>query len=100
MLGLGVMILSLAIVKGFKHEIREKIRGFAGDISVYKYDLNNSYENSPVKTDSAFIQRIKSQHYITSVTPFATKPGIIKANNEIEGVVLKGIDKKYDWSFF
>jgi lipoprotein-releasing system permease protein len=100
MLGLGVMILSLAIVKGFKQEIREKVRGFAGDISVYKYDLNNSYENSPIETDSAFIHRMKAQPYITDVMPFATKPGIIKANNEIEGVVLKGVDKNYNWSFF
>jgi lipoprotein-releasing system permease protein len=100
MLGLGVMILSLAIVKGFKQEIREKVRGFAGDISVYKYDLNNSYENSPIEIDSAFILRMKYKKFITDVMPFATKPGIIKANNEIEGVVFKGVDKHYNWSFF
>ena len=100
MLGLGVMILSLAIVKGFKQEIREKVRGFSGDISVYKYDLNNSYENSAIETDSAFIRRMKTWPYITDVMAFATKPGIIKANNEIEGVVLKGVDKNYNWSFF
>jgi len=41
-LGLGVMILSLAIVRGFKDEIREKVRGFSGDMQVIKYDLNNS----------------------------------------------------------
>ncbi|MBU2046756.1 MAG: ABC transporter permease, partial [Bacteroidetes bacterium] len=46
MLGLGVMILSLAIVKGFKSEIREKVRGFNGDVQFIKYDLNSSYENS------------------------------------------------------
>jgi lipoprotein-releasing system permease protein len=38
MLGLGVMIMTLAIVRGFKGEIREKIRGFAGDIQVIKND--------------------------------------------------------------
>jgi len=100
MLGLGVMILAIAIVKGFKQEIREKVRGFSGDISVVKYDLNNSYENSPVKIDSDFIARIKRSGYITNVMPFATKPGIIRANNEIEGVVLKGVDRHYDWSLF
>jgi lipoprotein-releasing system permease protein len=100
MLGLGVMILSVAIVKGFKQEIREKVRGFSGDITIFKYDLNNSFENSPVQVDSQFIQRIKSSPYITNMMPFATKPGIIKAHNEIEGVVLKGVDKNYDWSFF
>lgn len=100
MLGLGVMILSLAIVKGFKQEIKEKVRGFAGDIVVFKYDLNNSYENSAIERDKGFEARVKQKKYITGIMPFATKPGIIKANDEIEGVVLKGVDKSYDWSFF
>lgn len=100
MLGLGVMILSLAIVKGFKHEIRDKVRGFGGDIRVVKFDLNNSYESSVVETDHAFEKRALKSPYITHIMPVATKPGIIKANNEIEGVVLKGVDKTYDWSYF
>lgn len=100
MLGLGVMILSVAIVKGFKQEIKEKVRGFAGDIVAFKYDLNNSYENSPVEIDTEFETRVKAKSFISDIMPFATKPGIIKANNEIEGVVMKGVDKTYDWSFF
>lgn len=100
MLGLGVMILSLAIVKGFKHEIRNKVRGFGGDVRAVKFDLNNSYESSSVLIDSSFIKRALKSPYITHVMPVATKPGIIKANNEIEGVVLKGVDKSYDWGYF
>ena len=100
MLGLGVMILSLAIAKGFKQEIREKIRGFSGDIQVVKLDLNNSYENSPFPADSKFEKKALSNPLITKVMPFATKPGIIKANAEIEGVVLKGVDKNYDSLYF
>ena len=100
MLGLGVMILSLAVVRGFKQEIREKMRGFAGDIQVVKYDLNESYENSPFDEDTKLEKQALSKQLITHVMPFATKPGIIRAKDEIEGVVLKGVEKKYDWSFF
>jgi lipoprotein-releasing system permease protein len=100
MLGLGIMILSLAVVRGFKQEIREKMRGFAGDIQIVKFDLNNSYENSPFLADPQFVTKALSKKLVTNVMPFATKPGIIKANNEIEGVVLKGVDKNYNWSFF
>jgi lipoprotein-releasing system permease protein len=100
MLGLGVMILSLAIVKGFKHEIRNKVRGFAGDIRVVKFDLNNSYQSSSFVADSEFVKRALKSPFITHVMPVATKPGIVKANNEIEGVVLKGVDKSYDWNYF
>jgi len=100
MLGLGVMILSIAIVKGFKKEIREKVRGFAGDIQITKFDNNFSYENSPFMVDSAFIKKAHVQPLIKKVMPYATKPAIIKANGEIEGVVLKGVDKSYDWGIF
>ncbi len=100
MLGLGVMILSLAVVRGFKKEIREKIRGFAGDIQVVKFDLNNSPESSPFTTDPSFVKKALGTKMVTYIMPFATKTGIIRANDEIEGVVLKGVDKTYDWSFF
>ncbi|NCD67929.1 ABC transporter permease [Mucilaginibacter agri] len=99
MLGLSVMILSVAIVKGFKQEIKERIRGFSGDIQVIKFDNNNSYENSPFSNDREFLGHAQQSFNIARVMPFASKPGIIKANDEIEGVVLKGVDKTYDWHF-
>ncbi|HZY38924.1 MAG TPA: FtsX-like permease family protein [Mucilaginibacter sp.] len=100
MLGLGVMILTLAIIRGFKSEIRSKVRGFSGDMVVIKNDLNSSYENSPITSDPAFEKKILTSPLVTKVMPFATKPGIIKAKTEIEGIVLKGVDRQYDWSAF
>ena len=100
MLGLGVMILSIAVVKGFKREIREKIRGFAGDIQITKFDNNFSYENSPFMVDTGFVFKLKANPLIKQIMPYGTKPAIIKANDEIEGVVLKGVDKTYDWGVF
>jgi lipoprotein-releasing system permease protein len=99
MLGLGVMILSMAIIRGFKNEIKEKVRGFDGDIKVVKYDLNSSYENSPFIKADTFENLAKKSGAIMHIMPFATKPGIIKAHNEIEGVVLKGVDSAYKWDF-
>lgn len=100
MLGLGVMILSVAIVKGFKQEVRDKIRGFSGDLQIIKYDLNNSSENSPVIVSDTLVKALGKIPLVTHVMPFATKPGIIRANDDLEGVVLKGVDKTYDWTFF
>ena len=94
------MLLSIAIVKGFKTEIREKVRGFNGDIQYIKYDLNSSYENSPFVLNENILAETKNYKGITQVAPFATKPGIIKANDEVEGVVFKGVDQAYDWSYF
>lgn len=97
MLGLGVMILSLAVIKGFKQEIREKVRGFAGDIQIFKTDNNASYEKSGFTDSADLVKDIKSVKLVDAIYPYATKPGIIKANDEIEGVVLKGVDKTYNW---
>lgn len=98
MLGLGVMILTLAITRGFKSEIRSKIRGFSGDIDVVKNDLNASYENSPIASDPGFVKKALSIPLVTHVVPFATKPAILKAETDIEDVVMKGVDKDYDWT--
>lgn len=76
------------------------MRGFSGDIQVQKYDNNYSYQNSPIETDRDFVNKVKAYPLITNIMPFATKPAIIKTKDEIEGVVLKGVDKTYDWSFF
>lgn len=100
MLGLGVMILSVAIIRGFKQEIRQKIRGFSGDIQVQNFDNNNSYQNTPVHIDNAFVKTVQASPFFTSIVPTATKPCIIKTKTEIEGVVMKGVARNYDWSFF
>ncbi|MBB5395545.1 FtsX-like permease family protein [Mucilaginibacter sp. AK015] len=99
MLGLGVMILSLAVIKGFKQEIREKVRGFGGDIQIVKTDNNTSYEKSSFTDSADVVKDIRSVNQVDAIYPYATKPGIIKANNEIEGVVLKGVDKQYNWNY-
>lgn len=99
MLSLSVMILSLAIIRGFKTEIQDKVRGFVGDIQIYRYDLNGSFEKSPFIPSDTTLRNLKSNNNINSFYPFATKPAIIVANGEVEGVNYKGIDKTYDWTY-
>jgi len=96
MLGLAVMILAIAILKGFKGTIIEKERGFNGDVAVYKHNLNSSYERSPFSLKADSLQMLRALPNVKEVNAFATKPGIINANDEIEGVVLKGIDSAYN----
>ena len=100
MLGLGVMILSVAIIRGFKSEIKQKLRGFAGDIQIQKFDNNYSDQNTPFTLDKNLIKQVKGSPLFTHIMPIATKPGIIKTRDEIEGVVMKGVNKDYDWSYF
>lgn len=99
LLGLAIMILSVAILRGFKQEVIAKQRGFAGDVTVFKFDLNSSYENTPFVLSDSSRHLIEGIDGIRSLQAFATKPGIINANDEVEGVVLKGIDETYDQAF-
>ncbi len=99
-LGLAVMLISVAVVIGFKQEIRNKTIGFGGHIQVTNFDNNNTYEMNPIKADKALISSITSINGVKHLQRFATKPGIIKTNSEFQGIVLKGIDVGFDWNFF
>ena len=99
MLGLTVMILAVAVLKGFKNEIIEKQRGFSGDVITFQYDMNIAYDNIPISLNDSVRTGLKTMGNVESVQPFATKPGIINVNDEVEGVVLKGIDSDYDQGF-
>ena len=99
-LGLAVMIIAIAVVIGFKQQIRNKTIGFGGHIQITNFDNNNTYEMNPIKVDNALIKKISSLDGVNHVQRFATKPGIIKTDKEFQGIVIKGIDKGFDWNFF
>lgn len=98
-ISLAVMIITIAIVKGYKFEIRNKIIGFSTHIQITRLDLNNSFQSSPVETDSLMEHLISSQEGVNHIQKFSIKAGIIKTKDEFEGIVLKGVDKNYNWRF-
>ncbi len=99
-LGLAVMIIAVAVVTGFKGEIRNKIIGFGSHIQIINYDSNNSYETQPISRKQPFLPTVQSIPEVKYVQVFATKPGMIKTNDYIQGIVLKGVDTDYSWDFF
>jgi len=100
-IGVIVMLFSVATGVGLQKKIKEKISGFNGDIQVSNYDTNNSKVTvSPISIDQPFYPDFKEVPNIRKVQPFATKAGIIRTAEEFEGIVLKGVDTNYDWSFF
>ncbi len=97
-LGLSVMILSISILLGFQQEIRNKITGFASHIIITSYDFNKSLESAPVLVDQPFYPYMDTIKGIANIQVFATKGGIIKTEEQMEGVILKGIGRDYDWT--
>jgi len=99
-LGLAVMILAVAILTGFKEQIREKVVGFGANIQIVSSDTYYSLETNPVSRDQDFVEKVRNMPGISHIQVFATKPGIIKTEDEIQGVVLKGVGSDFDWNYF
>ncbi len=99
-MGLAVMILAVSTLTGFKKAIREKVVGFGSNIQIMHFDSNLSFETVPISDTQEFIPKIKKIPGISHIQVFATKAGIIKTDEDIQGVVLKGIGSDYDWSYF
>lgn len=99
-LGISVMILTIAIVLGFKQEIITKITGITSHITISSTAINNSNEPSPLRLPDDTLKLLNETGYIKHIQPTAVKNGIIKTKNENEGVLLKGVSKDFDFSFF
>ena len=98
-LSLTIMLLSLAIVKGFQKEITDKVIGFNSHIQVSNFLNGNSYESTILKQRDSLKLLISDIKGIKHIQSFATKAGIIKTDNEIQGVVLKGLTTDFDTTF-
>lgn len=99
-LSIAVMLISVAVVRGFQQEIQAKVFGFSGHIRISSFDLNDSYESSPLDIDQVFFPDYSGFSEVEHIQPFATKAGILKTEEHIEGVVLKGIDGSFDRARF
>ena len=98
--GIAVMLVSIAIVTGFKNEISRKVIGFGSHISITNYDSNSSYETVPISGEQTWLASVREMDGIKSVSRYITKAGIVKTDEYLQGVVFKGVDCEYDWSFF
>jgi lipoprotein-releasing system permease protein len=98
-LSIGIMIIAMAVVQGFKNEIQQKVMGFDGHVQVVNLDLNESKELVPIPIQQNFIQELKKGENIKSIAPFASKPGILNTKTDIEGLLFKGVNREFHWDF-
>lgn len=98
-IGLAIMIVSVAIIVGFKQEIRHKIVGFGGHIQLHNLHSSNSYESLPIEMDDSLMKILHAQQQIKHAQRYATKVGMIKTENAFQGMVLKGVGQEYDLDF-
>ncbi len=99
-LGLAVMIISMAVVTGFQNEIRDKVIGFGAHVQITNFDYNVSFEPQPISSQQDFLDDVQELDGVRHIQVFATKPGIIKTDDDIHGIIFKGVGPDFDWSFF
>lgn len=98
-IGLAVMIVSVAVVIGFKHEVRDKVVGLGSDIMITNFDSQQSYQTVPIVANDSLLRLLKTMDGVKHVQRYSTKPGMIMTDDSFQGMVLKGVAHEYDWKF-
>lgn len=98
-IGLAVMIVSICVVLGFKHSIRNKVMGFGSHIQVADFMTLQTSESYPIQMGDSMLRVLKKVPGVKHVQRFATKQGILKTDNDFLGVIFKGIGQEYDTAF-
>jgi lipoprotein-releasing system permease protein len=99
-ISVAAMILTLAFTNGFQYAISQKVFSFWGDIRVQRYEANkvSIAEEAPILKNDTVLQLLRSDNDIKTIQAFGTKNAIIKGVESIEGVLLKGVEKDYDFA--
>lgn len=98
-IGLAVMLVSVSVVFGFKHTIRDKVVGFGSHIVVADFLTLQTSEQHPIVIDGDMMKKLKGIEGIKHVQRYAMKQGILKTDSDFLGVVFKGIGPEYDTTF-
>lgn len=98
-IGLAVMMVSVCVVLGFKHSVRNKVIGFGSQIQVADFMTLQTSESYPIQMGDSMLGVLRKVPGIKHVQRFAMKQGILKTNLDFLGVMFKGIAEEYDTTF-
>lgn len=97
--GLAVMIISVSVVVGFKHSIRDKVVGFGSHIQVAEFTTLQGSGTQPIAITDSVMRILSKAPNVKHVQKFAIKHGILKTDTDFLGVMFKGISAEYDTTF-
>ena len=99
-IGLAASIVAFLVMKGFQDTVKNKIYAFSGNIIITRFTMNNSPEEQPMNFHVSVYDHPKDFPFIDHTQEFAHKAGLIKTNDEVHGIVLKGVGKSFDTEAF
>lgn len=98
-IGLAVMIVSVSVVLGFKHTIRNKVIGFGSHITVADFMSLQNSELYPITINDSLLKALYKIQGVKHVQRFAYTQGILKTDDDFLGVTLKGVGPEFDSTF-
>ncbi|RYG43627.1 MAG: ABC transporter permease [Chitinophagaceae bacterium] len=101
-ISVAVMIITLAFVNGFQEQVSLKVFSFWGHLRVQEKQPYKALiaEETPISQNDSLVEAIRKEPEVESIHPFATKYATLKTREDIEGVLLKGLDSTYDFNHF
>lgn len=98
-LGMSMILIAVATGKGLQNEIQKKAVAFNGHLLVAPFENSESWISVlPIANDPAIMEVIKNEEGVTHVQSVAQKGGLLKANDQFEGIVMKGVSQDYQWN--
>lgn len=95
-LGLGVSILAFMVLGGFQGTVSDRVYGFTGHFQVQRFQMSNAFEEAPFSLNSDFVKNSKNLPFLTKIQSFAHKAALIKGDEEVEGILMKGVGRDFD----
>lgn len=99
-IGLAASIVAFLILKGFQETVQNKIYGFSGHLSITRFTMSNSPEETPMDYNIDIYRNFRKFPYVSHVQEYAHKAGLIKTDEDVLGVILKGVGKSFDVEAF
>lgn len=98
-LGVAVMLISIAVVVGFKREIQQKVVSMNGHIQIFNDQISHDYESLPILMSDSMLAKIAQLPGVEHCQRYCSKPGMLKTDDSFDGVVLKGYGSDFDKKF-
>jgi lipoprotein-releasing system permease protein len=95
-IGLAVSLLSFMVLGGFQKTVSDKVYGFTGHYQVQRFTMSNAFEEAPFSLNSELAQEYSQLPFVNRIQSFAHKAALVKGENEVEGILVKGVGKDFD----
>lgn len=99
-LGIAILVVSVVIQAGFRKEINKRIFSIGGHLSLRQFSTGTLYEEAPLDGESPFLKIVRKMPEVASVQSFSYKPALLSNEEEVAGVVFKGIDADFNLKAF